>query len=83
MPLFDYQCLDCGQRSEILVTGLGQQPQCRNCSSTNLRKLLPPTLQCPGRLEAVCLALETRLAAELPQAKPIAPGPVAVAVNKP
>ena len=40
MPLFDYQCLDCGQRSEILVTGSGQQPQCRTCSSTNLEKLL-------------------------------------------
>jgi len=40
MPLFDYQCLECGEVSEVLVAGSGEKPQCPACSSTNLNKLL-------------------------------------------
>lgn len=40
MPLFDYLCLDCGERSEILITSADERPQCRACGTHNVRKLL-------------------------------------------
>ena len=40
MPLFEYLCQDCGQMSEILVSGSASQPQCQACGSANLKKLL-------------------------------------------
>ncbi len=40
MPLHDYGCLDCGEFSEILVTGSGDALQCRACGSRNLEKQL-------------------------------------------
>ncbi|MBU2522093.1 MAG: zinc ribbon domain-containing protein [Proteobacteria bacterium] len=40
MPLFDYLCMDCGESSEILITGSADQPQCQSCGSFNLKKLL-------------------------------------------
>ena len=40
MPLFDYLCLDCGERSEILITNTDEQPKCRACGTKNVRKLL-------------------------------------------
>jgi putative FmdB family regulatory protein len=40
MPLFDYLCLECGESSEILVTGAEDKAQCRSCGSHNLKKLL-------------------------------------------
>jgi len=38
MPLFDYECLDCGNHWEILITGSREQPRCLACKSTNLKK---------------------------------------------
>ena len=40
MPLFDYLCLDCGKRSEILIVSSGDQPECPACGTQNLKKLL-------------------------------------------
>jgi len=40
MPLFDFLCIDCGKPSEILITGSGDLPKCKNCGSHNLKKLL-------------------------------------------
>ena len=40
MPLFDYMCLECGELSEVLVSGEGDSPRCRTCGSDNLKKLL-------------------------------------------
>ncbi|MBW2260267.1 MAG: zinc ribbon domain-containing protein [Deltaproteobacteria bacterium] len=40
MPLFDYLCLECGESSEVLVTGSEEKAQCRFCGSHNLKKLL-------------------------------------------
>ena len=40
MPLFDYLCLDCGNHSEILITGSREQPKCQSCKSTNLKKMI-------------------------------------------
>ena len=40
MPLFDFLCADCGEKSEILVTGAGVEMKCTACGSLNLKKLL-------------------------------------------
>jgi putative FmdB family regulatory protein len=40
MPLYDYLCLDCARISELLVTGSEDQPVCRSCGSSNLKKML-------------------------------------------
>jgi putative FmdB family regulatory protein len=40
MPIFEYLCLDCGERSEILMVRSGEEPQCPACGARNLRKLL-------------------------------------------
>jgi putative FmdB family regulatory protein len=62
MPLFDYLCIDCGKVSEILVSASGDQPQCRACGSSNLKKMLsaPSTLsgvtghRLPGDGDTAC-----------------------------
>ena len=41
MPIYDYECIDCGKVSEIMV-GLGGQSdalQCKYCGSTALNKI--------------------------------------------
>ena len=48
MPLFEYVCLDCGERSEVLVTSSGEQPQCRACGTQNLKKLLSASSSLSG-----------------------------------
>jgi putative FmdB family regulatory protein len=40
MPLFDYLCLECGQSSEVLVTGSNEKVKCQSCGSQKLKKLL-------------------------------------------
>lgn len=40
MPLYDFQCDDCGKTSEILITGNGYEASCTHCGSANLKKLL-------------------------------------------
>lgn len=41
MPLYEYHCRDCDKTVEILVTaGDDNKPQCPDCSSKNLDKLL-------------------------------------------
>ena len=39
MPIFEYQCLDCGKLSEILVTTSKDKQQCQACGSGNLKKM--------------------------------------------
>jgi putative FmdB family regulatory protein len=39
MPLFEYQCRDCGKRFEEFVLG-DARPKCPSCESGKLRKLL-------------------------------------------
>ena len=39
MPIFEYQCRNCGNQFEALVRK-SDVPACPNCSSTNLEKLL-------------------------------------------
>lgn len=40
MPIYEYECLECGQRSEILVTSPSVEPRCRSCGSGKVKKLL-------------------------------------------
>ena len=40
MPIYEYLCMDCGQQSELLVTGSSGDPKCRSCGSASLKKLL-------------------------------------------
>ncbi len=37
MPLYEYQCRQCGERFEALVMG-SRQPVCPNCGSKDLEK---------------------------------------------
>ena len=39
MPLYDYECLDCGECFEALVRG-SNLPVCPNCQGQNLEQLL-------------------------------------------
>jgi putative FmdB family regulatory protein len=39
MPLFEYECLECGERFEALVVG-AKRPACPECGSEDLQKLL-------------------------------------------
>ena len=62
MPLFDYLCLDCGKLSEILITPSTKEPQCLECGSRHLRKMLsaPSSLsgsssqKIPGHGDTAC-----------------------------
>jgi len=40
MPLFEFNCLDCGAVSELLVSLSDSQPQCQQCGSTRMQKKL-------------------------------------------
>ena len=40
MPLFDYQCGDCGKVVELLIKDASDQPQCTYCGSSKLKKLI-------------------------------------------
>jgi len=40
MPIYDYLCLDCGETSEVLVTGSEKDSRCHACGSRRLKKLL-------------------------------------------
>jgi putative FmdB family regulatory protein len=48
MPLFEYLCLDCGRVSEVLMTGSADEPQCSDCGSTKVKKLLSASSSLSG-----------------------------------
>ena len=47
MPLYEYVCRDCESQVELLVQG-SQQPECPQCGSGQLTKLLS-VVAAPGR----------------------------------
>ncbi len=68
MPLFDFDCRDCGHRFESLVrpASYGDPPTaCPSCKSTNLERLLPSfAVTSPEKIRAAGLA-KSRKAAEI------------------
>jgi putative FmdB family regulatory protein len=40
MPLYEYECKDCSQQVEILVNRADDKPECPECGSKKLSKLL-------------------------------------------
>ncbi len=40
MPLYDYQCIDCGKTCELLLVASDDEPACPHCSGKNLKKLM-------------------------------------------
>jgi len=40
MPLYEYECKDCSKQVEILVANIQSKPDCPNCGSKKLAKLL-------------------------------------------
>lgn len=39
MPIFEYECAECGARFELLVRG-GTRVACRQCDSTRVERLM-------------------------------------------
>ena len=48
MQIFEYLCLDCGERSEILMVRSGEKPRCPACDAQKLKKLLSATSSLSG-----------------------------------
>ena len=40
MPLYEFECRDCGKVSEVLVIRSDEQPECGSCGGHNLEKLM-------------------------------------------
>ena len=40
MPVYEFQCLDCGKQTELLIFNSDEKPKCGECGSQNLKKLL-------------------------------------------
>lgn len=40
MPLYEYHCEDCNRDSELLVKNTSEKPECPECGSKHLVKLL-------------------------------------------
>ncbi|MGC8890059.1 MAG: FmdB family zinc ribbon protein [bacterium] len=38
MPLYDYRCLDCNDKFEVLVKNSLEEVICPNCGSKNVKK---------------------------------------------
>ena len=51
MPLFDYQCLDCGKIVEILFSNKKDEPVCSACGNTRMKKLLSAHSSLSGPLK--------------------------------
>jgi putative FmdB family regulatory protein len=62
MPIYEYQCLACGAISENLLMSSGEAPQCHDCGSENLEKMVsahssmsgPVTTKVPGPGDTPC-----------------------------
>ena len=40
MPLFEYECRDCGRVTEVLLVHSDDAPECGSCGGRNLSKLM-------------------------------------------
>lgn len=39
MPLYDYVCLDCGKKTEVLILGSGDSPLCGACGGSRMERI--------------------------------------------
>ncbi|MFZ2631983.1 MAG: FmdB family zinc ribbon protein [Desulfosalsimonadaceae bacterium] len=70
MPIFEYECQDCGKSSEIITFGTDDSPTCRYCNSRNLKKRLsahssmsgPVKNRMPGHGDTSCCGSSPGLA---------------------
>jgi putative FmdB family regulatory protein len=63
MPIYEYRCRNCGERVEVLVRSGSEEPQCPDCGSTLLEKLLSAPYVMTGRSRApgrTCCGREER-----------------------
>ena len=40
MPLYEYACLECDYQFETLVRNQDEEPECPNCESTRLERVM-------------------------------------------
>ena len=40
MPIFQYRCLKCSEKFEVILTKSSQTPKCPKCGNTHLQKLM-------------------------------------------
>lgn len=40
MPLYEYRCLECDSRFEVLIKDLSEEVFCENCGSKNIKRLI-------------------------------------------
>ncbi|MCX7795968.1 MAG: zinc ribbon domain-containing protein [bacterium] len=40
MPLYEYKCLDCNSKFEVLIKDLSEEIACENCGSKNIKRLI-------------------------------------------
>jgi len=62
MPIFDFHCLACGQRFELLVRS-STVMQCPQCGSTDLAKCVSAPAP-PGKSKGIIAAARRRAAKE-------------------
>ncbi len=48
MPIYEFQCEECGRVSEILVFSAGNPIKCPECGSERLKKLMSATSSLSG-----------------------------------
>jgi putative FmdB family regulatory protein len=51
MPIYEFECGNCGVRFEELIDSDAPAPACPSCGATGARRILSPVSP-PGRLEA-------------------------------
>ncbi|MCG8469905.1 MAG: zinc ribbon domain-containing protein [Gemmatimonadetes bacterium] len=63
MPIYEYNCEDCGEAFELLIRG-EEPPTCPSCDSERLEKLLSlPRIHSEGRKQRSLTAAKKRDAA--------------------
>ncbi len=62
MPIYEFECQECGKSSEMIVLGASETPKCAYCGSQNLKKKLsahssmsgPSKNRMPGLGDTAC-----------------------------
>lgn len=52
MPIFEYVCMQCEHKFEVLVRSQDEVPQCKKCQSPNIRKLFSVFASASGKTTA-------------------------------